>query len=43
MGKHEKPDPAAGDGQVPPGTPINPQEPKDDGKHEKDDGTDETK
>lgn len=33
--KHEKPDPAAGDGQVLPGTPIDPSEPHDDGKHEK--------
>ena len=28
MSKHEKPDPATGDAQVPPGTPINPREPQ---------------
>ncbi len=33
-GEHAKPDPAAGDGQVPPGTPIDPKEPKG-GDHQK--------
>lgn len=33
--KHGKDDPAEGDAQVPPGTPIDPSEPHDDGKHEK--------
>jgi hypothetical protein len=32
-GKHAAPDPAKGDGQVPPGTSIDPKEPKPDGKH----------
>ena len=35
-GKHAKPkNPAETNGQVPPGTPIDPSPPKDDGKHEK--------
>ena len=43
MSKHEKPDPATGDAQLPPGTPISPREPKG-GKHEKkDDGENEKK
>jgi hypothetical protein len=34
-GKHAEEDPAQGDAKVPEGTPINPQDPQGDGKHEK--------
>jgi hypothetical protein len=34
-GKHAEEDPAQGDAKVPEGTPITPQDPQGDGKHEK--------